>query len=614
MEKISLTENKNSIMIWSASIIAALIFSSWHLLPIFFGISFESFFISASSSFFQSIQSWQPLISSVAEGKFSPAAPNASNASGFYFYPYFALWFYGIALALVRDYGVLLLSQVIFPTVCFILIIKIFNRYLSCGWSIAIAFLSTMSFSSLPFRQFLVGLILGDKTTKISTLQPLEILHFPFPSLSLFVFLALYYFSTKQVKLTKKRITGFTLLWALNTQIHLLDAFFGLIFWFTYFPIRFFRQEKLEQLHQLIPCIIPQLFLTVVLILPALLSLTGNVSDLEIVMKNGDGVGLYYYLSYFALPLLGCVLAYFIFRIDVFEILLKFWHIYVLMFAELILISAIRFFDISVGFDIVKNRIPLFFLHFYYYVPVIYFATRPLYHDFKRGIESKKISAIIRSIAIWFFNSFSKFYLPLLVVLLVIFAASSSFEHFNYYKSLKQITAAEIENFKKIDEQLAVAKNSTTAFADPILINLANAKSYKTLWPNRFSNNISQDEIILRVALHGKIFGWKIDEFTRFMLPGKLQQGSGEIINLSENIADSGIGYWLVFHKKNLVEDEKKKYQEKLEKIYNEVNVSELLKNYGVTHIVSVQKPHLKEIKTTEIYAINEIKIFRIYE
>lgn len=604
-------KDSNSFMIFVTAFFIALIFASWSFLPILFGQSTEAFFVSSSSSFFQSLQSWQPLIGAIDDKNLFPSAPNVNSDKAFLFYPYITLWFFGFIKLVCGQFCELFLNQIVIPTLCFILLAKIFLRYLSLRWSIAISLLSVISFSETPFRQFLFELISLKNLSEIATIQPPEILHFPFPSFSLLIFLAIYYFCTKQKKLTSIYISGFTILWSLTTQIHVIDAFFGLIFWFAYFPIKLFRQEKAVSFQILIRQIIIQFIIALTIISPSLFALAkATEADLGFVVKDIDFVGLYYYFSYFFVPIFGCLLMYFIFRVDIYEILLKFWHIYILMFAEIFLLSAAKIFDIGIDLEMVINRVPLFFLHFYYYVPIIYFASRPLNHNFKHGIESKKFFTIARNFIIWFFGNFSKFYLPLLSILLMVFALNSSFYYFKYYQSLKEIVDLKIENFKVIDQKLGSQKNNVIIFSDPVITSIASTKSYKTLWPNRFSNNVSQEEIISKIALNAKIFNWSEDEFIKFMLPGKLQNNNAEIINLANNLFDSGIGYWLVFHKKVLVQD--KEYYEMLQNIYRNIDVESLIKKYKVSYIVFDQNYEFSKAKKIE--KIKEISFYKIYE
>src|SRR3989338_3897356 len=162
-----MTKNESFIITFS-TILVALIFSSWHFSPMFFGISWQTFFISSSSSFFQSIQSWQPLINSVSQGHLFPAAPNVNKVSTILFYPYLTLWFSGSILRLCGEFSEIFLYQIIIPTSCFVLLIKIFYRHINISWSIFIAFLSTMSFSVLPFHNFIIGLISGKNLSDLA--------------------------------------------------------------------------------------------------------------------------------------------------------------------------------------------------------------------------------------------------------------------------------------------------------------------------------------------------------------------------------------------------------------------------------------------------------------
>ena len=99
-----------------------------------------------------------------------------------------------------------------------------------------------------------------------------------------------------------------------------------------------------------------------------------------------------------------------------------------------------------------------------------------------------------------------------------------------------------------------------------------------------------------------------------FMLQGKLQKNSGEVIDFSKNIFNSGMGYWLVFHKQILTQKDIEKYRKKLKETYDNLDVKMFLLRYDVSYIVAEKIPDLKNVKIVEISTINELKIFKIYE
>ncbi len=563
--------------------LVAILFSGWYLLPWLIGENLIGV-IDAPSNTFQSIYSWMPIIRDVANGNLFPAVPTISpNLESIRFYPYLMLWIYGFIIKFLGYGGVVVIGQWLLPLASFILLTKIFQRYLSFLWAISLSFLGTLSFTEWPFHQFLIRLLQGQGLENLGVYQSLEILNFPFPSFSTFLFLLLFFISTKPGYLSHRRILILTVSWSFLSQVHPADAIFGLVFWVSYLTIRLVRQKENKQ--HLIAFLTIQCLVITIICFPAICAfiMTG-------VNKNGfssfSGFDAYYFFSYFIIPVLLIALIYIIQRVDLFEILFKFWHIYVLLLIEILLVLLASFLN-GPNLFIVQNRIALLFLHLYYYVPVIYYAARPS-HQYYKGTESKTVSTLLRNLFYQIFGKYSAVYLPVIIVLLILFALISAYKNYSFQKTTAQpqliVVTAEFETLKAYYGKNDVLVSETPA--TNLLTTILPKTSYGSLWVNRFANAISQDEVIDRLVLFSRIYNWPLNKFICFMLPGELQKGRGNLVKLnSESIDSMGVGYWLVFNHKILSDSQKKAYIEDLKGRYLNINIQLALKRFHVNKV-----------------------------
>ena len=572
-------------------VLTIMMFSSWYLSGVGNNI------VISSSSQFQSTHSWLPLIKSVKSGNLFPSLSNIDmSARAFLFYPYLTLWIYGLMAWLIGIKGIIMVSTVVFPACSFYLLYRIFSRQLNELWSITVSLTCILAFSDWPFRSFLIGIIKGISISELTTIQPLEIAHYPIPSFSVFIFLLAFYFSTEQKKLTFVRITLFTCLWGLFSQVHAVDALYGLAFWFIYFPIRFYRQSGKQPDSIYIKTIISQVLIGFFFVAPIIFSwkissVYTSVEDIGLIESGpGEGIGLFYFAAYFFFPLTLTAIVFFVKKIDPYEILTKFIHVYILLFVELVLIASSLFISKSFEIVVVQNRIALFFLHFYYYVPFIYLVTRPPGYMYSHGFEAKGIAKKLEHGLNFVFNRLDKIYLPLIIIFLFIFAGTSSHRSYRHYKdkeapALEEIMSEyyEISNIL-LEGSVFVSETPATNLLPPI-----DLKSYyKTLWINRFTHDLSSDVIIDRLLLYANIYSWPKNKVIQFLSPGRLQEGRGAIVDLSpQKIHEAGVGYWLVHHKRRMGEAELDEYLSTLAHRYDDINFEALLEDFGVTHIYS---------------------------
>jgi len=588
--------NSNKVLI-STLVITTIILSSWNLLQWMLGANQIYTTVAVSSSEFQSIHSWLPLIKSVKSGYLFSSQPNIDmSVQAFLFYPYLTIWFYGLMGWLIGMKGIVAFSTVVFPVCSFYLLYRIFSRQLSDLWSIAISSTCILAFSDWPFRSFLIGMVEGLPLSKLATIQPLEIAHYPIPSLSVTIFLLLFYHSTVQKKLTFGRITLFTSLWGLFSQVHAVDALYGLAFWFIYFPVLFYRQSGKQLDCTYIKTIVFQALIGLLFVAPIIIS--WNKPSVFISVKNiglidsgsSETIAPFYFAAYFFLPLALTAVVFLVKKIDPHEILTRFIHVYILLFVEIVLVTSSLVISKNFDMDIVQTRIALFFLHFYYYAPFLYLVTRPPSYTYSHGFEAKGIAKKIEHGMDVAFNRLDKIYLTLIIVFLYIFAGTSSFCSYKHYKDNRATVMEEIMD--EYNEIINVLPEGSMLVAETPAINLLPpidlTNYYKTLWISRFTHDLSSDEFIDRLLLYAHIYNWPKEKFVQFLLPGQLQERRGAIVDLSnQKIHGSGVGYWLVYHKHRMGETELENFESTLSDRYDNINIENLLSEYGVTHIYS---------------------------
>ena len=339
----------------------------------------------------------------------------------FYFQPFFSIFVSKFIDNALGTAGLVLIGQVILPASIFYMIAIIFNRYLNKIWSITIGFVSIFSFSDYAFRDFLVSIIKGTSISNVSKSLP-EIANFPIPSLSILLFLIVFYHSTKLIKLDNKRISILTALWALQVYVNAIDALFGVCFWFSYFIIKAYKRNHDDNIKNLIKLTCRQAIISLIIWLPALFFV--NFSSGEISISENFNIFTYYFL-YMLLPIAMMVVLFVIHKIDSYEIFYKFWPIYILMALEFILVTTAFFFGKGINLEILTSRIPLFFLHFYYYLPIIFYASRQ-YYSYNIGKDGSRARNELRKMIFIIFNKLNYIYLPLIIVLVILFALISS--------------------------------------------------------------------------------------------------------------------------------------------------------------------------------------------
>jgi hypothetical protein len=574
------------------------VFAGWDMAHWFFDAVPHLGEVACMPSVFSEYTSWLPLACRVAEGNLFPVLSAIDgSAQGVGIYPYFSIWAHGLLIACFGLEGSYFVGRALIPVFCYLVLYRILRRNLPKRWSVAIGAVGLISFASLPFRTFILGLLSGKDWVELGTIQPLEIAHFPVPSFSLLAFLITFLLSIQNRYWTLRRISFLTAIWALQSQIHLINAIFGLVFWFCSFPIRLGRQNRDTSLGKQLVWVTGQGLIALIFLSPTILSYgyllwSGmlELSSLDLGLSHYPShFGPLYYVLYFLLPVLLVVVAYFTHRVDPYELLYKFWPVFVLLLTEVMMITAHHFSIFAISPDLTYKRLGIFFLHFYYFIPAVYYLGRPSL-NFTSGIEASWLMTTIRRAFFWFFHHASKIYIPLVMVLLTLFASASIVASVRHSVSVKKPLLEEAWNqlqhltadINKSQRQCLVSDNPAVNLLLPMVT------SFSTLWVDRFSNRVGTTEIATRLALHARLFDWSEDRFVEFMSPGVLQSHEeGNAIQLhKDDIQKMGVGYWLAMHRSNLATPElKNAYEMNLREIYRNARIVDLLHRFGVSRV-----------------------------
>ena len=535
--------------------------------------------------------SWISLSNKVSQGNLFPVYSFYDYIeSEFRFFPYLSLWFSGFLIFFLGPSGSSLVGGIVFPVLSYIFMTLIFKNYLPWKWSISLASLGVLSFGSASFRDFLSGLIMGHGWLNLGVNNFPDIANFPFPAVSLLSFLFVFYLSIKKIHMSKRRMTLLSVFWGMQSQVHIVNAIIGVPFWIGLLVLLTFRSNRnrwgVDQTKQLLI----QFFIVLLICLPAIFSIWDQIVNNEGLSllvarsENLDPVNWFVITFYFVVPLIALVLTFWASRVDPYEIIYKFLPIWIVMSVELILVLLWSVFGIGIPTELLFNRITLFFLHIFYFIPPIYYMNRFKF-NYHSGTESLLISKKIRSVLYWFFKDASLVYLPLFFLLLTAFSVSSSEKSFQYFKS--DVVPA-YKEFNKTMSLLSedVSPGEVLIGPDNITnISLMYLGDYKTLWTNKLISTDNVNEVIERFALYAKIIGWDEDEFLLFMSPSNLTYSTKKLM-LNSRSAVPGLGYWLTFNNKIMKDVEVGKLALRLRDVYKKMNSSKKLKEYNVRKIV----------------------------
>ena len=305
----------------------------------------------------------------------------------------------------------LIFTYIFLPTLVFVFLQKILLKYVDFLWATSISALSSFSYAGYDFKNFLFKLFFSFSDLQELASKKIILLEYPTISFAILIFLIITFACLKINRFSLIQISTITITWSLFSFYSFSGSVIGLIFWTIYSSIRVFRLRKSFLTALFTGTLSLVFFMLFIIFFNNFISMEGYSVD------NIYSFKLSYFLFYFVGPLILVFMIYFFYKIDFYEIIIKFTPIYVLMLSDLI--ASIYLANYKDTYQSHEYFIyPHFILHFLYITPIVYYLTKPL----SPFVENKKnkINSIKKYIFI-FFNDMSKIYLPVLILLLILF-------------------------------------------------------------------------------------------------------------------------------------------------------------------------------------------------
>lgn len=560
-------QTKNLIFLFSVAWVAlmlgvwnfALIFSldSGYLLPLFFDLDALS-----------NVASWQYLSNKIMAGDLLLLQKETGFQVHDALLPRLGLLFSAAVSGFLGHAAALFIFTVVLPTICYVYLVRIYRLFLPLRWSIFIAALGLLSMANYPFRNFLIGLIAGDVFPTLPVLDQPDIIGQPFPSLSLLIFLLLFYYSILSTRTGGSGQMLISVLWGLQGYIHILNLAFGIPFWLIVLGLFYWRRTRHAGGSGPVPTLLksfaPHFVVVCLLSLPVLYGVVMTEAN-PFVMHETD-FDWFTIVTYMMLPLLLLALCFIAFRIDPYELVIKFNLVWITMLVELFLLICWAVFGFGISSDVMDARLGLYFLHLFYYVPAIYYAHRP-YTGYYSGSEATLFAIYFRKIFSFFFHRLSLVYLPLFCALLSVFvfmgsnAVRDNFER--HIKADYETTHAAIVHAASSSQPARPASSAAEA-----LFRMINGADES--WTNSFVDPVNIDEAIEGFAHYAHLHSWTLPQFKAFMLPRDSFE-SDLPYEIYDNIALRGLGYWLLTNSQTLDMSRYNDFQTLIEQHYNSV-------------------------------------------
>lgn len=296
------------------------------------------------------------------------------------------------------------INIIIIPYVTLILLFKVYSRFVEPNYAFLFSLLSLSVSNEKNFRDFLSSINeLNIAEEFIYTNAPL-IFKFPFPSLSILIFLILLYTIINIKKSGEKNYWVLTILSSSFFYINALDALFILVLWF------FILRERNDLRYLIFHSII-----TLIILLPGLLS--------NAVLQNYEETTPYNYYNlvlYNFMPLFLSILFFKIKRIDPYEVWFKFKYVYLFLIIEIVINILVYTKIFIVDLNVLNKQVLQFVIHLLYYTPIIYYLSRQS-GNYSFGSESSKISMNTSNLFFYAFTYLKKPFFYLLIILLLAF-------------------------------------------------------------------------------------------------------------------------------------------------------------------------------------------------
>jgi len=322
----------------------------------------------------------------------------------FYFIPYLTSLIFKFLKDFLSVEIIAYFTVVIIPILILFITKKVFEFFLSSKLSFLLALLTQSVYNNINLRDLFLSF---DKIAVLMESDYLLIFNFPFPSISVLLFLIILYKIINNRKLnTLVQISSITIFSFSFFYINAIDSFFLITAWLVSL---FFDLKKLSFKNKVL-----QIGLGLLILTPGLLY--GDVKQIH----EYSSINLYNIIIYNLLPLIISALLYFIKRIDLKEVWFKFKIIYAFFFVEIFLNLLVYLKILNIDLLIANRQVLQFPIHMMYYLPLIYFLRRKPF-QYNYGIESQKFSLKLSQATYLLFEKSKNFVFYSLIILIFYF-------------------------------------------------------------------------------------------------------------------------------------------------------------------------------------------------
>ena len=364
---------------------------------------------------------------------------------------------------------------VAFCTLSFYISIKIYKLYsINIYWAGLLSFLGLTSISSLPIASSLTSFLTMDLGYINNSTHYFDLLTSFSSSFVLLSFLTLMYLTLKEQIVASTLKSYLPTLWSFAVFIHPSIFIFGFAFILVINLIKEYRASTNLEYKLNIYGFSKINILPLVIAIPYFV-MNINFFNIEIVEISRDFSYLNFFKGislYFILPFSLMALSSSTFRVDPFEIIVKFWPIFVLASLELILRVASIPGILSIDSSTILDRVAIYFLHFFYYVPFLSIIGKNFTYLPELQKEDSSVSQRLRTFFMFFYKRLS---IPFLIIFIcmVSYNSVSSFRNDIYsqideHASKIYISVSEINDpskniiFNSIDDNLIYSYLSNT--------------------------------------------------------------------------------------------------------------------------------------------------------
>jgi len=436
--------------------------------------------------------------------------------------------------------------SLLFPLLCYIYLVRIYKLFLPLRWSIMLAALGLFTMVNYPFRDFLFNIFSGDIASSLPKMTQPDIMGQPFPSLSLLVFLLLFYYSIMSTKIGASKQILMSALWGIQGYVHILNLAFGLPFWMIAMGIFYWRTSRNLQNNDANISLIKKFILNsgVMLILSSPVIFGTFIVELNLLTGHDVSLDWFVILTYIVTPLVLLAICFFTFRIDPYELVVKFHIVWIAIIVEVLLLIFWYVFGFGLPGELIDARLGVFFLHLFYYVPTIYYAHKS-YGKYYHGSEANIISVYLRRFFSFAFRQLSLIYLNIFCLLLTVFILlGAASVHHNFNSQIKD--DYEKVHYALTDNMLVSQLHKSSAESLFRMINSTTSSTmYSSNWTNVFVEPIPMDDAIMKFAEHAHLHSWSLAQFKLFMLPNSYIE-TNLLKEIYANTIVPGLGYWLL--------------------------------------------------------------------